>query len=110
MKLTRAMRLTGTRQFRAVYEGGRRVSRGGLVLWSLPNGLGHSRLGLSVPRHVGGAVARNRIKRRLRESFRLAHADLPPGYDFVIAVQRHEPRTLESSIAALLGAARKASG
>ena len=107
VKFTREMRLTGTRQFRAVYEGGRRVFSGALVVWGLPNGLDRCRLGLSVPRHAGGAVARNRIKRRLRECFRRVQGELPAGYDLVVAVRRHEPLSLEEYREALRGAARR---
>lgn len=46
------------------------------------------RLGLTVPRAVGGAVIRNRIKRRLREVFRLHRAELQPRWDIVL-----NPRT-----------------
>jgi ribonuclease P protein component len=40
------------------------------VLFALDNALGRSRWGLSVPKKVGNAVARNRVKRRLREILR----------------------------------------
>jgi ribonuclease P protein component len=40
-------------------------------------------LGLSVSRKVGGAVARNRWKRRLRETFRQSQHDLPAGFDWI---------------------------
>ena len=45
---------------------------------------GNSRLGLSVSRKVGNAVHRNRIKRRLREVFRLNQSSLKTGCDLVI--------------------------
>jgi ribonuclease P protein component len=49
-----------------------------------PNGLEHPRLGLAVGvRAAGGAVARNRIKRRVREYFRL-HQHLLPMVDLVV--------------------------
>jgi ribonuclease P protein component len=89
-RLPRAMRLRSGRQFRAVYEA--RVSHrvGPLVIYALPNGLDHLRLGLSVPRRVGRAVKRNRMKRFLREAFRLQQHELPGGYDVVVNVQPHE--------------------
>ena len=42
------------------------------------------RLGLTVPRALGGAVIRNRIKRRLREAFRLHRAELGARWDIVL--------------------------
>ncbi len=88
------MRLTGSRQFETVYKANVRARVGPLVVWALPNDLGHHRLGLAVPRRVGPAVARNRIKRLLRESFRGMGPQTPAGYDLVISVRRHETRTL----------------
>lgn len=46
------------------------------------------RLGLTVPRAIGGSVVRNRIKRRLREAFRLHRAELDPQWDIVINPRR----------------------
>ena len=47
-----------------------------------------ARLGLSVPKKaVSGAVARNRIKRRLRELWRARLDALPPGRDYVLIVR-----------------------
>jgi ribonuclease P protein component len=86
-RLPKRMRLRNARQFRAVY--GARVSRhaGPLLVFARPNDLGYSRLGLSVPRRVGTAVARNRVKRLLREAFRLHQHDLPASYDLVVNVR-----------------------
>ena len=47
-----------------------------------------ARLGLTVPRAVGGAVVRNRIKRRLREAFRLHRARIAPQWDIVLNPRR----------------------
>ncbi len=100
------MRLTGSRQFETVYKANVRARVGPLVVWALPNDLGHHRLGLAVPRRVGPAVARNRIKRLLRESFRLMGPQTPAGYDLVISVRRHETRTLAEYREDLLQATR----
>ena len=81
-------------EFQAVYEGKVRESRGPLTLYALPNKLDHPRLGMSVSRKVGTAVRRNRIRRLLREAFRLLQHDLPQGYDWVVVVRPHEPLIL----------------
>ncbi len=50
---------------------GRRLRVGHLRLIYRPNGLSHARLGLAVSRKYGSAVRRNRLKRQLREAFRM---------------------------------------
>ncbi|TVQ61019.1 MAG: ribonuclease P protein component [Phycisphaerales bacterium] len=87
----RADRLTHAREFQAVYKAGVRKVRGPLIVFALPNGLPRARLGLSVGRRVGNAVARNRVKRLVRDAFRLERHALPPGYDLVVSVRPHEP-------------------
>jgi len=87
-------RLGGRLQFAAVFDAKVRESRGPLTAYALPNDAGHPRLGISIGRRVGTAPRRNRIKRMLRESFRLMQHDLPRGYDFVIVVRPHEPLML----------------
>jgi ribonuclease P protein component len=47
-----------------------------------------ARLGLTVPRALGGAVVRNRIKRRLREAFRQHRAEFGPQWDIVLNPRR----------------------
>ena len=64
------LRLRRRSEFKAVEAGGRRVSGRFVVLVARPNGQPTHRLGLVASRRVGGAVVRNRAKRRLRELFR----------------------------------------
>ena len=76
--LPRARRLTDKYQFDAVHRDGYRTSDALLMVIARPNGLGHARLGLAVGvRAAGNAANRNRIKRVVRESFRLRRSDLP---------------------------------
>jgi ribonuclease P protein component len=90
----RSHRLSGPAAFAAVYGGRVRESRGPLIVYARFNELTHCRLGLSISRKVGIAVQRNRIKRLLREAFRLMQNDLPRGYDWVVVVRPHEPLIL----------------
>ncbi|MGA2496115.1 MAG: ribonuclease P protein component [Tepidisphaeraceae bacterium] len=90
----RSRRLGGGAHFDRVFDAGVKVPRGPILAFARPNGLPHPRLGLSVSRRVGCAAVRNRIKRLLREAFRLHQHDLPAGYDLVLIVRPHEPLIL----------------
>ncbi len=83
-------RLSGKLEFSAVFDAKVKDARGPLVCYSKPNTLAHPRLGISIGRRVGTAPKRNRIKRLLRESFRLMQHDLHRGYDLVLVVRPHD--------------------
>jgi ribonuclease P protein component len=65
-----AARLRSRGEFTAVQSRGRRVAGRYLTMLAHPNTLGRDRLGIIASKRVGGAVQRNRAKRRLRELFR----------------------------------------
>ena len=73
-----------TADYRKVYAEGRRRNLDFLVAFLRANGRPASRVGLTVPRSLGGAVERNRLKRRLREAVRKHWQELEPGWDVVI--------------------------
>jgi ribonuclease P protein component len=77
-------RLLRRADFRRVYEKGQRRSASLCTVFFHSNGLTYSRLGITVPARVGNAVMRNRIKRRLREIFRLNRPEIAAGWDIVV--------------------------
>jgi ribonuclease P protein component len=84
----RTNRLSRSRDFDAVYRHGRSVSTRFLVLyWFGQEEPAEPRFGLSVPRAVGNAVARNKIKRQLRELWRERLERVPGGRDYVLIVR-----------------------
>ena len=86
--MQRRNRLSRSRDFDAVYRHGRSVSSRFLVLYWFPQEeAGSPRFGFSVPRSVGGAVERNKIKRQLREVWRARLDRVPAGNDYVLIVR-----------------------
>jgi ribonuclease P protein component len=76
-RFPKRLRLLRPTDYRRVLDARRSVSNRTIRLCGIPNDLGHPRLGLTVSRKVGNAVARNRWKRILREAFRLTQHELP---------------------------------
>lgn len=76
-------RIKKNAEFRAVYRRGKSFSNNLLVLYIYRNKKGINRLGISVSKKVGKSVIRNRIKRLIKENFRLNIEDIKVGYDLV---------------------------
>ena len=75
------------RDFRRIYSRGRSAVTPFLVLYCRPNGRDHNRLGITTSTKLGCAVVRNRVRRRLREVFRLASPGLKQGWDVVLVAR-----------------------
>jgi ribonuclease P protein component len=98
-------RLRSKPQFDAIYASGRRIDDRFFGLRIAPNGLAHPRLGLAVAvKTAGHGAERNRLRRVVRESFRLAQLTLP-AVDIVVAAKipaREAPSaSLRASLATL---------
>ena len=96
--------MTTSADFQALFQRGKRIDRPSMiVLWRetvVPR-----RAGFAVSRQVRGAVARNRVRRRLREAYRAARDAAPPGVDLVIVGR---PGALRARFAALVAELRAA--
>ena len=70
------------------------------ALFARPNGLVHSRIGITTTRKLGTAVTRNRARRLVREAYRTHRNQIPTGLDFVFVVRPplldHKPAELTS--------------
>jgi ribonuclease P protein component len=86
----RRHRLSRSRDFDAVYRQGKSVSTRSLVLYWFErhdDRDADARVGIAVPRKVGGAVVRNRVKRMLREAWRTQLERAAPGRDYIIVAR-----------------------
>ena len=94
--------------FRRLYQKGRSAANGYLVLYCRRNGTQENRIGLTVSRKLGHAVVRNRVRRRLREIYRLHEASFLPGWDVVVVARsRAVTASYRSLERAYLSLARK---
>lgn len=86
--LPRALRLVRRPDFLACYERGRRYHSAHFVIFVLARAQGESRVGMAVSRKAGHAAARNRLKRLLREFYRLHREALPVDADIVTVAKK----------------------
>jgi ribonuclease P protein component len=80
----REARLVRRGDFDAVYRAGKRRSNSHFTVFLRANQMPHTRFGFSIKKALGGAVVRNRIRRRVREIVRCHRLEIPAGWDIVI--------------------------
>jgi ribonuclease P protein component len=108
---SRAEKLHLQKDFRRAFKSGRKMVHPAIFIYIYPgNGMAQTRrLGLVVSGKLGGAVERNRLKRRLREIFRLNKAQLSPALDIVFVPRPGACElNFEALRSAVLGAFQKA--
>lgn len=93
MKQTQPLRMNY--EFSRVYQKGRYLSGRHVVLHYLRRNGKINRLGVTASRKINGSVKRNRLKRLLRESYRLIEPEILPGYDLIlVGRESQEPPNL----------------
>jgi len=92
-------------EFRRLYNKGKSAASQCVVVYCRRNGKAENRIGITVSTKIGGAVQRNRIRRRLKEIYRLNEGKLPIGYDIIIVARMRSRfagyREIENSVLAL---------
>lgn len=95
MKFSSSLKLNHI--FRKLYHTSGQAN-GYLVLYARRNRTGSNRVGITASKKLGHAVVRNRVRRRLREIYRLNEDKFLPGYDIVVVARS---RAVDAPFAAL---------
>ena len=103
MKFTTSLKKN--HEFKRLYNKGKSAASQCAVVYCRRNGRQENRLGVTVSTKIGGAVQRNRIRRRLKEIYRLNEDKITPGYDVVIVARMRSRyagyREIETSVLSL---------
>ena len=99
--------LTKNYEFRRLYNKGKSAASKYVAVYCAKNSSSENRLGITVSTKLGGAVQRNRIRRRLKEIYRLNEHSLRTGYSIVIVARASSKNAvwsqLESSVLYIFG-------
>ena len=106
-KFTKAQHLRSKSDFERVYALKCKAADGVLLVFAARNESPVTRIGLSVSKKHGGAIVRNRLKRLLREAFRLMQHQIPPGFDLIAIPLAKEKATLAAYEESLVKVSRR---
>ena len=82
--------IKNNREFKRIYQKGRYAVSNLIVVYMLPNSLCMNRIGITASKKFGKSVKRNRIRRIIRECYRVLQDELIKGFDFVIVARKAE--------------------
>lgn len=83
-KLPKRIKLKHNRNFQDVYKAGRSIANKMAVLYVVPAEAGKGRIGFAAGKRLGCAVVRNRVKRLLREAYRLNQNRIRQDFDLIL--------------------------
>ncbi len=85
--MTHTVSLKRNHEFRRLYQKGKNAVTPCLAVYCRKNRGDVSRIGFTVGVKIGGAVVRNKVRRRLREAYRIHEAQILSGYDIVVVAR-----------------------
>lgn len=92
--MKKSVSLKKNHEFKRLYSKGRTTVTPYMVIYSRKTKTGHNRIGITVTKKLGKAVHRNRVRRRLKEIYRVNEDKFAVGYD-IVAVARVSSRFAE---------------
>lgn len=99
-------RLRNNFHFKKVYNRGKSYGNRLVVMYANKNGMNYNRVGFSVTKKIGNSVVRNKVRRRMKESYRLNCNKIKDGYDLIflpkVAANKADYREIESAMLHLL--------
>lgn len=107
--ILKSQRIRKGDDFAEIYAQKNRAGDDHLLIFAASNDSGQTRFGLSVSKKHGNAVRRGRLKRLLREAFRLSQHDLPTGLDLILIPRQGRESKLEDYCRSLKQLARRLS-
>src|SRR5262245_9512855 len=99
-RFPKAARVRRRGEYLALQRDGRRCHTPHLVVLRRPTVGGRPRLGVTVSKRIGNAVVRNRVKRLVREVFRVCQASIRPPVDLVVIAKPGAERLTYAQVAA----------
>ncbi|MBF0214367.1 MAG: ribonuclease P protein component [Magnetococcales bacterium] len=97
-RFPKSARLLTSREFQRVSSQGRRTTSRLFILLTRDGQSEPTRIGITVSRKVGNAVHRSRVKRIIRETFRLQRPKLKPGLECVIIAKPLAGQTVNAEL------------
>lgn len=82
-------RLRNNMEFKKVYKGGKNYWNRNLILYVRKNNTENSRVGYSITKKIGNSVVRNKVRRRMKEIYRLNFNNVKDGYDLIFIPKRN---------------------
>ena len=82
-------KLRNNMEFKKVYNGGKNYWNRNLVLYVRKNNMENSRIGYSITKKIGNSVVRNKVRRRVKEIYRLNVNNIKSGYDIILIPKKN---------------------